>query len=226
MQVHQHRSGLFRLRAALARGVARIGFIGGSITDGSVDYNWPDALMAWLVDAFPAARFYVENAAMGATGSEWAVFRADRDLIDVGCDVVFVEYAVNDSGESPVKRRRTREGLIRKLLADGKRDVVLVYTFGQPMLDDMLHERVPASIADFEQIAEHYRLPSVWMGLHALNEQCRGLMSWEEWLPDGIHPQHRGSLSYAQSVIAMLRRGLLGRGGLPGGRAPLRGAAL
>jgi len=31
-----------------------------------------------------------------------------------------------------------------------------------------------------------------------------GLMTMADWLPDGLHPELRGSLSYAQSVIAAL----------------------
>lgn len=209
MDIYQYRRGLQRTLRALEQGALTVGFVGGSITDGRPGYSWPEALTRWLVERFPQARITVENAAIGATGSDLAVFRAQRDLIDRGCDLVFVEYAVNDSGEKPEKRRRTREGLLRKLLAAEGRDVVLVYTFGQSLYDDMLHDRVPATIADFEVLGEHYGLPSVWMGLHTLNEVRAGLLRWEEWLPDGVHPQQRGSLSYAQSVMAFLERELI-----------------
>ena len=49
---------------------------------------------------------------------------------------------------------------------------------------------------------------SVWMGLHALREVRRGLLTWEEWLPDGLHPENRGSLVYAHSVTAFLAEAL------------------
>ena len=35
-------------------------------------------------------------------------------------------------------------------------------------------------------------------------------MPWESWLPDGLHPQHRGSLSYAQAVNGHLSEVLAG----------------
>ncbi|HEX2948401.1 MAG TPA: hypothetical protein VHV83_02335, partial [Armatimonadota bacterium] len=60
--------------------------------------------------------------------------------------------------------------------------------------------QMPASIREFEELADHYGIPSVWMGLHAFNDVKAGRMRWEEWLPDGLHPQDRGSYSYAQSV--------------------------
>jgi len=209
MQVYHHRCGLQRTRQCLQAGHLTVGFIGGSITDGRASHNWPEPVSRWLVERFPGARIQVENAAIGATGSDLAVFRAQRDLIDRGCDLVFIEFAVNDFGEPAIKRRRTREGLIRKLLAGEGRDLVLVYTYMQDMYAEMSAGVVPASIAEFEALGEHYGIGSVWMGLHALQEVQAGRMRWQEWLPDGLHPQHLGSLSYAQSVIAFLERELI-----------------
>jgi lysophospholipase L1-like esterase len=181
----------------LADGGLTVGFIGGSITDARPGHNWPDHVVPWLVDQFPEARVCVENAAIGATGSDLAVFRAERDLLAADCDLVFVEFAVNDGGAATERRNRSREGLLRKLLADSDRDVVLAYTFSHIMYDDTVAGRVHPSIAEFEALAEHYQLPSVWMGLHAIDEVARGLMSWDAWLPDGLHPTHLGSRSYA-----------------------------
>lgn len=208
LQVVQRRRGLQRVARRLREGTVTIGFLGGSITDPRPGYNWPEPVIGWFVNRFPGVRLSVENAAIGATGSALAVFRAQRDIIDRHCDLVFVEYAVNDQGAPAEARMRTREGLIRKLLAGTGRDVVLVHTFCQDMYDDISAGRVPASIAEFEELGQHYGVPSVWAGLHALREVMAGRMRWEEWLPDGLHPQSRGSLSYAQSVIAYLEQEL------------------
>lgn len=220
-QVCQHRSRLDLTRQRLREGKLTIGFIGGSITDGRPRHNWPEPVTAWLVDRFKGVKICVENAAIGATGSDLAVLRAQRDLLDRGCDLIFIEYAVNDNDLPTEQRMATREGLIRKLLAgesansegmltkdEPVRDIVLVHTIFQKMYDEVLSGQVPSSIAELEQLAEHYRLNSVWMGLHAFHEVQRGMMSWEDWLPDGVHPTLRGSYSYAQSVIAFLEQQL------------------
>ncbi|WP_069961591.1 SGNH/GDSL hydrolase family protein [Lacunisphaera limnophila] len=194
-----------RAHAALAAGTLRVGFLGGSITAPKTGTRWPEAWLAWLGQWAPSVRAIVENAALGATGSDLAVFRAAPDILAHGCDLVFVEYAVNDVGQPPARRGRTREGLLRQLLAAGC-DVVLVHTFCPEMQADMEAGRVPASIAEFEALAEHYGVGSVWAGLHGWEEVTQGLMTWAEWLPDGLHPESRGSLSYAQSVIAFCEK--------------------
>jgi hypothetical protein len=104
---------------------------------------------------------------------------------------------------------RTREGLIRKLLAGNGRDLVFTYTYCQDMYDAMMRGETPPSIQEFEQLGAHYGVGSVWMALHALEEVKKGRLRWEEWLPDGLHPTHRGSLSYGQSVIAFLKKELI-----------------
>jgi len=225
--VVRRRGALERTRAALAGGKLTVGFLGGSITAPGV--SWPEPLAAWLGDTYPDVRWGIENAALGATGSELAAIRAQSEILDRGCDLVFVEYAVNDFGTAPGLRARAREGLLRQLLRGGTCDVVLVYTYCPEMQADMFAGRVPASITDFELLAEHYGLSSVWMGLHAVREVQRGLLRWEDWLPDGLHPTARGSLCYAQSVMAFLAESLVPggkadpasrRGGVPGALIP------
>ncbi len=207
--VFAHRGGLQRTLAAVKAGEVRVGFLGGSITDPRNGWNWPEAVTAWLVATFPDVCFIIENAAQGATGSDSAVFRVQRDILDRSCDLVFVEYAVNDSGVPTDRRTRTREGLLRKLLADGRRDVVLAYTFAKDYHADLVAGRLPKSVEEFEALGRHYNLGSVFIGLHALREVLAGGMRWEEWLPDGIHPQFRGSYSYAQAACQFLHRELI-----------------
>lgn len=208
MDIWQYRCGLKRTRQAIRNGEITLGFIGGSITDGRPQCNWPGPVSAWFTETFPKVRVSVENAGIGATSSDLGAFRAEPDLINRGCDLVFVEYAVNDNGVESGLRMRTREGLIRKLLAAGC-DVVLVYTYDQAMYVEMMAGEVPSTIVDFEELAERYGIGSVWMGRYAMDEVNKGRMRWEEWLPDGLHPTHRGSLSYGQSVMVYLQRELI-----------------
>lgn len=216
-----HRRGaLPRSAAAVRRGAVAVGFLGGSITAPKTGTRWPEPFQRWLVDRFPGVRLTVENAALGATGSDLGAFRAGSTVLARGCDVVFVEYAVNDYGTPPERRGRTREGLLRQLLRAGV-DVVLVHAYCGEMEADMATGRVPPSIADFEALAERYGIPSVWVGLHAWQQVRRGLLTPEEWLPDGLHPEVRGSQAYAEPVIALCEEAWGGAlGAAPGGPTP------
>lgn len=208
LAIHHHRAPLSRLALALASGTVRLGFLGGSITDQKTGRRWPEPFIAWMINRWPNVRFIIENAAIGATGSDLASVRARRDIIKRDCDLVFVEYAVNDHQTPPLRRARAREGLLRQLLSSGRSDVLLVHTFCAEFHSAFQNETAPESIADFERLAEHYGISSVWFGLAAWRELHTGLLRWEEWLPDGLHPDHRGSHVYALSVIEHVRTSL------------------
>jgi hypothetical protein len=206
--IWRHRAPLTKFKQMLGTGAVTVGFLGGSITEAAPGHNWPEKVLAWLTERYPDVRFTVENAAIGATGSDLGCFRARRDILDRSCDIVFVEYAVNDYYSDKEIRKRSREGLIRQLLAGGEADVVLVYTYLQAMYKEMYEGRMPDSVEELETLAGHYGIGSVWAGLFAFEEVRLGRMDWDEWLPDGLHPTYRGSLSYAQAVIAFLEEEL------------------
>ncbi|URZ04774.1 SGNH/GDSL hydrolase family protein [Clostridium felsineum] len=208
LEVYKHRSGMPKLIQALNKGQVTLGFIGGSITDGEPHKRWPEYIVGWFEKNFPQVRLYVENAAIGATGSDLGVFRVDRDIIERKCDVVFVEYAVNDNDETSEKRMRTREGLIRKILKQ-KMDVIITYTYCQDMYESLMKDKLPNTVEEFEKIAKYYNISSVFMGLYALNQVKEGMMRWEEWLPDGLHPDERGSSVYGESVAKFLKEELI-----------------
>jgi len=211
LEVFHHRSKLNKTLQKIRSGKLTVGFIGGSITESIGGHNWPETVISWFINTYPNLYLVVENCAIGATASDLAVFRAERDLIDRGCDLVFIEYAVNDSGLVTELRNRTMEGLVRKIFNKGGSDVVFIYTFGHGMYTKMMAGQIPSPIAEFEIIAEHYCIGSVWAGLWALNEVRSGKMRWEVWLPDrmSVHPSHMGSFSYAQSVIKFLEKELI-----------------
>lgn len=209
MQIIQQRGRLKHTRHRLREGKLTLGFLGGSITDARLSYNWTESVLRWFQQQFPFVKIVIENAAIGATGSDLATFRVQRDIIQRHCDLVFVEYAVNDNDRVLIGTAKySREGLLRKLLVCDSCDVILVYAFLQEWYQDMMNDQLPTSIAELEELGQHYHLSSVWMGLHGLREIQMGQMKWEEWLPDGLHPRFRGSLSYGQSVVKLLEKDL------------------
>ncbi len=200
--IHARRP-LWHAAEAIRRGQITIGFVGGSITEPDKSRRWSDKIVDWFVAQYPGVTINVENAAKGATGSLSAILRIEEDIIACGCDLVFVETAVND-GEAVWGAGR--EGILRKLLQDGQRDVVITYTFSQGMYETMLKDEVPESICNWEELAIHYDLPSVFMSRYTLDLVMKGFLRWEEWLPDGLHPEHAGSRLYAEPVACLMKQ--------------------
>lgn len=213
METIHIRGSLKKFRSGIQNGEVSIGFAGGSITTAQTPSNWPTHLKGWLASEFPHVKFRINNAAIGATGSLCGLALAQKEFIDYGCDIVFVEYAVNDHSVDRDERMRTREGLIRKLLA-ANIDVVLVYTYFSEMYDGNV-DALPQSIADFEQLAEHYNISSVYMAKAVYNMVSGGVLPMHMWLPDGTHPQELGSYLYAAEVRRFLTAELVRRGDMP-----------
>ena len=203
MDIINNRGALERTKNAIKNKELKIGFIGGSITAFEDYRSWTEPVINWFVSNYDDVRISSVNSGIGATKSDFAVFRAEDDLD--GCDLVFIEYAVNDNSEKTEYRMKTREGLIRKLLKK-QSDLVFVYTFAQEMYDDMIKNKIPKSISEFEELAEYYNISSIWMGREALNQNIDGRLRWEEWLPDGTHPTERGSFCYAGAVMKYLEQ--------------------
>lgn len=94
-----------------------IGFLGGSITMGSLS-STPQTCYAyhvyeWWCRTFPNAKFSYINAGIGATDSQFGCARAESDLLRYEPDFVVVDFSVND--ESTEHFLETYEGVIRKL---------------------------------------------------------------------------------------------------------------
>ncbi len=205
------RGGLPHFKQAMEQGRLTVGYLGGSITEAESLHNWPHFVNAWLLNEHPGLRLTSENIALGATGSDLALFRYERDLAPQRCQLIFVEYAVNDDTTPVNQRNCSREGLLRRLLQREDLDVVVVYTFRQEFYQPMMEGRMPDSIAEFERLCAHYNVSSVWMSQYTFDLVRRGLLRWDEWLPDGLHPQYAGSRLYAEAVCALLSSELHGQ---------------
>lgn len=207
MEIINLRGNLEKFKKAVDSEKLKIGFAGGSITTAQTVSNWSTYVRGWFVNKFPNVRLTTINTAIGATGSLCALSLAKKEFIDKNCDLVFIEYAVNDNGVDREERERTREGLIRKLLKENI-DVVVVYTFHQDMFKEEDSGKTPQSIADFEKICENYNISSVYMAKEAYNKVKSGIIPWNMWLPDGTHPENLGSWFYAEKVIEFLEKEL------------------
>ena len=171
--------------------VTTVAYIGGSITEGvgaaKGDTKNADCYAKLSYEAF-AEKYgkgdnviYV-NAGESGTPSQLGNLRPERDVFSKSPDVVFVEFAVNDSTDDMAKQ--SYESLVRTLLScESEPAVVLIinrlengYSAGEHM----------------KKIGEHYDLPVISVADAITPELDSGRMTWDDYSDDSSNPNPEG----------------------------------
>ena len=178
-----------RMKEVMARakrgGRLVIGFIGGSITQGSLS-STPQTCYAyrvytWWKETFPQAEFVYCNAGIGGTTSEFGAARVGTDLLAERPDFVIVEFSVND--ESTEHFKGPYEGLVRNILGAGANAQVMHAAIGR-----------------------HYDLPSVSMQNSIYPEVVAGRIENRAITPDDLHPNDEGHALVASVITYFLEQ--------------------
>ena len=154
-----------------------VAYIGGSITE--AEHGWRSLTYNWLVTQYPKVLFKQINATIGGTGSNLGVFRLERDVLVNHPDLVFVEFAVND-GNSPAEAIQVAmEGIVRKIWRQNpETDICFVYTLAENGVKSLQEGNFQPSAAAMEQVADHYRIPSIHMGVEVVKLLEAGKCNW------------------------------------------------
>ena len=143
---------LFR-RAAAGQELT-IGFLGGSITQGSLSTQPGNAyafrVYQWFVDTFPQSKFHYVNGGIGGTSSHYGVARAVTDVLMYQPDFVVVDFSVNDL-DVPF-RQETYEGVVRKLLTWPSHPAVV-------LLNNIYYDTGETSQDEHNAVGDHYGVP-------------------------------------------------------------------
>jgi GDSL-like lipase/acylhydrolase family protein len=115
-------------------------------------------------------------AGIGGTPSFLGVYRVKQDVLQYKPDLLFVEFAVNDSETRPVEIERSMEGIVRQTWkANPETDICFVYTIAkQEMFDKIQGGTFPRSVIAMERIAEHYGIPTIHMGIEIAKLEKNG----------------------------------------------------
>jgi lysophospholipase L1-like esterase len=188
-----------RFRRVFAKAAAgeeiTVAYIGGSITEGYTlkpEECWAKLTYDYLCEKYPAAKINYVNGGMSGTPSSLGVVRVERDILAPfgDPDIVFVEFAVNDSKDQLC--RESYESLVRRFLAlDSAPAVGLLF-----MCTDNGYNCQEQQSA----IGAHYGLPMISLndGLtYAIDE---GLMTWADYSNDGAHPNPEGAKLVAEMI--------------------------
>lgn len=198
-----NRGNLFQLKRvmerAMAGGTVTLGFLGGSITQGSLatkpENCYAYRVYEWWSRQFPDAKTMYVNAGIGATTSEYGVARVEADLLKHQPDVVFVEFSVNDEPTEHFKE--TYEGLVRKILREETAPALLL------VHNVYYHNGANAQVMH-AQIGRYYDLPEISMQSCIYPEVVKGHITNREITPDDLHPNDLGHEMVASVITYFL----------------------
>lgn len=186
------------------------GYFGGSITEGGGDLGWRASVTKWLSSHYPSAEITEIQAAIGGTGTELGVFRCNRDLLEANPDLVFLEFAVNDSGGVWEKVGSDTEAIIRKIYARNPyADIVMVYTITKYIADMLAAGGRYISRDVHDSLARRYGIPSVDIGealIREVNSSADG--DWTRYAPDTVHPNGDGYAVYNAVMYSFMEAAL------------------
>ena len=190
-----------RVKAAIAKARAgeevTIVYLGGSITEGGVAQPQATRCYAYLsAQAFAAnympdpAKLNYVNAGIAGTPSVLGITRLQKDVLVHEPDIVFVEFAVNDSNQAPY--RIVYESMIRKLLASPSQPaVVLIFTFMDSGYSCQPH---------MQQVGKHYDLGMISVKDAILPQINMGKFAWSSYSGDYCHPNNAGHAFIADCI--------------------------
>ena len=176
-----------------------IGFLGGSITQGSLS-STPETCYAYLVyewwkKSFPNAEFSFVNGGIGGTTSHYGGARAWKDVLCYRPDIVTVDFSVNDDANEFFEE--TYEGTLRRLLAAPSAPAVVV-------LNNVFYDTGKNAQDYHNRIADHYGIPHVSIKDTIYPDVESGKIVRADITPDNLHPNDKGHRLVADEICKLL----------------------
>ena len=176
-----------------------IGFLGGSITQGSLS-STPKNCYAYLVyewwkKSFPNAAFSFVNGGIGGTTSHYGGARAWKDVLCYRPDIVTVDFSVNDDANEFFEE--TYEGTLRRLLAAPSAPAVVV-------LNNVFYDTGKNAQDYHNRIADHYGIPHVSIKDTVYPDVESGKSVRADITPDNLHPNDKGHRLVADEICKLL----------------------
>lgn len=176
-----------------------IGFLGGSITQGSLS-STPKTCYAYLVyewwkKSFPNAAFSFVNGGIGGTTSHYGGARAWKDVLRYRPDIVTVDFSVNDDANEFFEE--TYEGTLRRLLAAPYSPAVVV-------LNNVFYDTGKNAQDYHNRIADHYGIPHVSIKDIVYPDVESGKIVRADITPDNLHPNDKGHRLVADEICKLL----------------------
>lgn len=194
-----------------------VAFIGGSLTEGEVDYEgtslenenlkWSNVVIRFLSGLFPLRPLKAINAGLGGTGTEYGAARFERDVLSHEPDLIFIEFSCNDCPTSEAdcegygKRYRQMylESMIRQCMRAPKVPTVVYMhvpvPYGEKQMN--LFER---GCAVKQEVLDHYGIGTIdamadFRREFELRKKEEPSLTWEEFLKNYYEQYENGAFN-------------------------------
>src|SRR5690606_8865640 len=190
-----------------------IAFIGGSLTQANFCYRLQ--ISNFIQQQYPQVGFKWINAGISGTGTDLGAFRIEEQVLSQNPDLVFIDFAVNGAYADGM------EGIVRQIIQHNFRtDICFIYAILGSHTASYQQGKVPSHIRNLEQLADHYGIPSVHMGMESAYLEAEGKLLWKGseteagtkilFSHDGIHPLKKGgdlyAMAMARSILKMSKQ--------------------
>lgn len=189
-----------------------VAFLGGSITWGACatdqgKTSYQALVSDYLEKTYPEAHLKFWDAAIGGTPSKLGVFRMDRDVLPYKPDLTFIEFAVNDGGNTK-HSVETMEGIVRKLQKSNPDMAIFIIILGAGQKEQYGTPRHQEHI----KLAKYYDLPYADVCGPVKQAIKAGKIDTDVILADGCHPNDAGYRLYADIIIDNIKKSFKAKG--------------
>ena len=189
-----------------------VGYFGGSITEGAGATSWDNTSWRGLInkhlkETYPDVEFKEVMAAIGGTGTDFGLCRCEHDLLSGKPDLVFIEFATNDSGLALEDQMPCYENCLRQILSyNDTTDIICVFTITKAIEKTLLETGAFSSRSIQSTLAHHYGLDTVDLGEHLRIAVAQAGGDWLRYTTDEVHPNDDGYIVCANTMKAALAR--------------------
>ncbi len=191
-----------------------IGYFGGSITEGAGASSgalcYRGRTTAWFREKYPEAEIVEIQAAIGGTGSDLGMYRCERDLLSKKPDLVFFEFAVNDSGMAYENVMAQTETIFRKIrTANPCADIIVIFTITGAIAGAMAEGGEYRSRTAQSAVAHYYGIPSIDVGEVLRVKTLLAGGDFTRFAKDTVHPTDEGYAIYTDCITGWLEKNLV-----------------
>ncbi|HCL4438284.1 TPA: SGNH/GDSL hydrolase family protein [Clostridium botulinum] len=177
-------------------------FLGGSITEGAgasaIHKSYVSILSEYLKEFYSEKNLNFHNASASGTGSNFTLFRLDRDVLVYNPDLIFIEFAVNDRIYPCFDVSVYMESLVRKILVHNSKTKIIFFITPTNMSDACgdIHKK----------IAYYYNIPTIDIQDYVWREIGKENLTWEKISMDSLHPNDYGHKVYGEYIINFIKK--------------------